>query len=408
MARAMLSHAAMARQPLLRVPLAFAPLALLLVPGVASAQSITSAVANPARYLYEQGVCSSCKATDVTNSPRPQNQNPEGVSFSDCEQNLRLDFTLVLSGFTASDQASVQVWAGTQNVACDQDSNRSSGMGVPHPCWQVAQTYGPVLATTSTTIPLSVYARDVLRYEAPPSGSAVLQAYDPAFNASSDGEGACHVQTTDAQVPISLYFLAVDSTGNVVGVAYRDALMTDLVAPPPPCSVSVQGGGGVLDVAWSAPAADPDRAGFTLWTAPAGEAGCEAIAGNGFFVTGGSTELACHRQGISQPSLALLAGTVDDPTATSFTQTGLHADERYAVGVASIDGTGNIGPLSTASCAETGAAPAEPAKPTTATAGCGCKAAGASVTGSDASVLVAVGALALSLARGRRHDRTVL
>lgn len=404
MARAMLSHGAMARNPLLRVQLAIAPLALLLVPGLASAQSISSAAANPARYLYEQGVCSSCKATNVTGSPRPQNQNPEGVSFSDCEQNLRLDFTLVLSGFTASDPASVQVWAGTENVGCDQDSNRSSGAGVPHPCWQVAQT---VLASTSETVTLSVYARDVLRYEAPPSGGGVSQVYDPAFNASSDGEGACHVQTTDAQVPINLYFLAVDSTGSAFGTSSEDAIMTDLVAPPPPCTVSVQGGGGLLDVAWSAPAVDPDRAGFTLWTATAGEAGCEAIASNGFFVTGGSTELACHRQGISQPSLALLAGTVDDPTATSFTQTGLHADERYAAAVASIDGTGNIGPLSTASCAETGAAPAEPTKPTTVTAGCGCKAAGASGMGSDASGLVAVGALALSLARGRRRDRTV-
>jgi hypothetical protein len=387
-----------------RHPLRLAPfaVAVLLLPRLAHAQaaaateSISAAVANPERYLYQGGVCSSCTATDVTSSPRPQNLNPEGVSFSDCEQNLRMDFTLVLSGFSGADQASVQAWAGTTD--CTQDSSRVSTAGTAHACWQVAGFYGPVLATTPQTVSISVYARDVLRYEAAPSGVSVAQPYDPAFNSSAAGESACHVQPTDAAVALTLYFIPVNATANAIGTSYQYALSTDLVAPSPPCNVTVQGGGALLDVAWSAPDGDPDRAGFTLWTTAAGEAGCEAIAGNGFFVTGGSTELPCHRQGISQPSQALLAGTVDDPTATSFTQTGLHGDERYAVSVASIDGTGNVGPLSTTSCAETGEEAAGGGS-TKVTAGCGCAAAGSASAGAGA---FAFAALALTCARRRR------
>jgi hypothetical protein len=56
-------------------------------------ESISAGVANPERFLYQNGVCNGCAATDVTNSPRPQNLNPEGVNFTDCEQDLRMDFT---------------------------------------------------------------------------------------------------------------------------------------------------------------------------------------------------------------------------------------------------------------------------------------------------------------------------
>src|SRR5580700_9996968 len=53
-------------------------------------ENINAGVPNPERFLYQSGVCQSCSATDVTNYPRPQNLNPEGVNFLDCEQNLRM------------------------------------------------------------------------------------------------------------------------------------------------------------------------------------------------------------------------------------------------------------------------------------------------------------------------------
>jgi hypothetical protein len=229
-------------------------------------ENIAAGVANPSRFLYENGVCQNCSATDVTNTPRPQNLNPEGVNFTDCEQDLRMDFTLILSGFSAGDSASVQAWAGT--VDCTQDTNRVSTAGTLHACWQVAGFYGPVLATTSQTITISVFARDVLRYSAQPTGTVVSQAYDPSFHYSSNGESACHVQATDAAVPISIYFLPVNSTANFIGTAYEYSLSTDLVAPPPPAINSLQSGDTLLTINWTSPGTDPDIVGYAVYSDP--------------------------------------------------------------------------------------------------------------------------------------------
>jgi len=216
--------------------------------------------------LYENGICATCTATDVTETPRPQNLNPEGVNFTDCEQNLRMDFTLILSGFSAGDDATVQAWAGT--VDCTQDTNRVTTAGTLHACWQVAGTYGPVLATASQTITVSVYARDVLRFSAPPLSSTASQTYQPSFNYSSEGESACHVQTSDAAVPISIYFIPVNSTSNALGTAYQYALTTDLVAPPPPTVSPIQPGDTLLTVNWASPGTDPDIVGFSVYSDP--------------------------------------------------------------------------------------------------------------------------------------------
>jgi hypothetical protein len=230
-------------------------------------ESISAGVANPERYLYESGVCNGCAATDVTNTPRPQNLNPEGVNFTDCEQDLRMDFTLILSGFSAGDSASVEAWAGTTD--CTQDTNRVSTAGTLHACWQVAGFYGPVLATTSQTITMSVYARDVLRYSAQPiNGNTDTQTYDPSFNYGASGESSCHVQTSDAAVPISIYFIPVNSTANAIGTAYMYALSTDLVAPPPPAINSLQTGDTLLTINWTSPGTDPDIVGYAVYSDP--------------------------------------------------------------------------------------------------------------------------------------------
>ena len=248
-------------------------------------ENIVAGVANPERFLYQNGVCRGCAATDVTETPRSQNLNPEGVNYTDCEQDLRMDFTLVLSGFNGGDSASVQVWAGT--VDCTQDTNRVTTAGTLHACWQIAGSYGPVLATTSQTITTSVYARDVLRYSAPPTTSTSAQSFDPTFNYSSSGESACHIQSSDAAVPISIYFVPVNSTSNALGTAYQYALTTDLVAPPPPTVSPVQSGDTLLTVNWSSPGTDPDIVGFSVFSDPpaggstTGGCSCGGAAGSG-------------------------------------------------------------------------------------------------------------------------------
>jgi hypothetical protein len=235
-------------------------------------ENISSATANPERFLYADGTGPNATATDVTKTPRPPNLDPEGVNFTDCEDDLRLDFTLLLSGFGAADEASVQVWAGT--VDCTSDLNRSSANGSAHACWQVAGSYGPVFATSTLTTTISVFARDVLRYEPTPAAGSSAQPFDPSFHSSSQGESACHVQPTDAAVPITFYFLAVNSSNDAIGTAFEYPLVTDLVGPPPPCSPSVHGGGDRVDVTWTSPGNDPDIAGFGVWTSTTGETSC--------------------------------------------------------------------------------------------------------------------------------------
>jgi hypothetical protein len=195
-----------------------------------------------------------------------------------------MQFTLVLSGFSGGDEATVQAWACT--VDCTQDTNRVSTAGVLHACWELAGAYGPVLATSSQTIQMNIYARDVLRYSAQPIDSTNLdQSWDPTFNYGPNGESACHVQTSDAAVPISIYFIPVNSTSNAIGTAYEYSLSTDLVAPPPPAINSLQTGDTLLTINWTSPGTDPDIVGYAVYSDPkAGGAttgGCSCGSGVG-------------------------------------------------------------------------------------------------------------------------------
>jgi hypothetical protein len=241
-------------------------------------ESINSPVPNPTRYLFQGG-----QYVDVTNNPRPQNLNPTGVNYTDCMQDLRLNFELNISGFSGSH---IEVWAGT--IDCTQDANRTgSGAGVSHVCWEVAGRTGPLNAVTTAPEPYTVYTRDVLRYEQIPASSTFSQAYQPTFHNSSQGETACKVQTSDAAVPINLYFIPVTSAEQASGTAWRYPLNTDLVGPPPPPTVTLQPGDSLLTVSWTSPGADPDIAGYAIWSDPpaggatTGGCSCGSAPGNG-------------------------------------------------------------------------------------------------------------------------------
>jgi hypothetical protein len=364
----------------------------------AGGESVNSPVPNPFRFLFQNG-----QYVDVTNDPRPQNRNPTGVNFMDCEQDLRLDFPIVISGFNGDH---VEVWAG--NIDCTQDSNRNPiSTATAHPCWQVTSNTGPLNATNAQTLNISIFARDVLRYEQPPN--AGTQLYDTGFHAGPEGESACHVQTSDPVVPLTLYFLPVSSSFSAIGTAFSWVAMTDLVAPAPPSGVSASPGTNLLDVSWTSPQGDADRVGFALWTAPStsGACGSPALQDREWVLPSG--------QGVSAIPTQNLAGIIDDPAATTLTQPQVPGGARYAAVVTSIDGSDNYGPPSAAACAEpTGpssppaldassppsmdASSAAKAPPATVTAGCGCAAAGDRSPG-GASVLAAIALLATATRR---------
>src|ERR1700722_18745268 len=100
------------------------------------AENVTT-VQVPTRVLTINGV-----QTSDPGNLRPSGLNPTGVSYSDCEEDLELDFSMLISGFAAIDNAHIEMWAGT--VDCTQDGNRTT-TGVAHPCWKVA-------ANTSTQV----------------------------------------------------------------------------------------------------------------------------------------------------------------------------------------------------------------------------------------------------------------
>jgi hypothetical protein len=240
---------------------------LLGIPRTARAQSesVSSSTPNPKRFLFQNGWY-----RDVTSDPRPPNLNPTGVNYSDCEQDLRLDFSVVVSGF--NDAAHLEVWAGV--IDCSQDANRNQlNTAEAHPCWQVASSTGPLNAPSAQTLTISVFARDVLRYEQPPTAGAV-QTYEPGFPTGNDGESACRVQTSDAAVPLSVTFIPVNAAEEAIGSPFMYTLDTDLVAPRPPSGVSASGGKGVLGASWTSVSSDPDRVGFALWAAPSQSGGC--------------------------------------------------------------------------------------------------------------------------------------
>lgn len=235
--------------------------------GTASgSESITSPIPNPYRLLFQNGAY-----VDVTNNPRPQNLNPTGVNFSDCAQDLRLDFPLVLSGFNPGDYAHIEVWAGT--VDCTQDANRNNiNAGVSQPCWKVYGELPPQNAVSAYALPspISIFARDVLRFEQPITTTGMNTSYDPAYHNGPTGEDACFVQTSDAGVQLTIYFIPVQSNSQALGTAYSYPLNTDLVAPPPPYNVTLNAGDSLLQANWTSPGNDPDIVGFAVWADPPG------------------------------------------------------------------------------------------------------------------------------------------
>lgn len=244
-----------------------------------------AATGQPTRWIVKDGT-----PTDVTQNQRPENLNPWGISFSDCQADMRLDFPLTLANFSDAEDAAVEVWAGF--VDCSVDANRyAESAGVSHPCWQVtAKTSTQVAGSSPLALTVSVYARDVLRYEQPPTQSGQGQTYDPSYHSSSSGPLACTVQTSDAAVPINLYFLALNSVQQSRGQPGCYVLGTDLVGPPPPPQVTVQSGDTLLSVSWTSPGNDPDVVGFDVWSDPpaGGAKSSSSIAGCGCSIAPGA------------------------------------------------------------------------------------------------------------------------
>jgi hypothetical protein len=162
--------------------------------------------------------------------------------------------------------------------------------------------------------------------------------------------------TTGGENKITLFVLLVDSNDDA---ANADApgvyeIEYDLVAPTPPTGISAGVGESSLVVRWSAPDDTEDVSGYRFYCDPPpgggellGEGGSAGSAG-----ASGSPTDGCSSSALvpgAAPPEGYGCGDISD-AATNGEASGLENGQAYAVAVASVDGYGNVGVLSSLAC----------------------------------------------------------
>jgi hypothetical protein len=134
---------------------------------------------------------------------RPAKEGPAWIDTDDCNADINLEFTLLISGLPCKD--TIEVWAGTKDSDCLQPSARQAGSG-PGRCWPATPPGAFTLASTSTG---NIRAQDLVGF---------LDTADPPVTYSRQGESACSALsgTSCGAVPLRLFFLAVDEDGGVI------------------------------------------------------------------------------------------------------------------------------------------------------------------------------------------------
>jgi hypothetical protein len=217
---------------------------------LATGPSITaSAQVNAERFVDNQ---------DVGQYTRPVNLNQLGINYSDCIEDMVLNFSVTLAGFNDNDN--MQVWA-TYNGDCTSDVTRGIGTTAPT-CWLVNQGLTLPNAESAYTYSFPVPVRALLAPEGgiPPAGTLV----------GDQGPEACTHQASFAAVPITVWFLPLLPGGqeDTAGTAYQyPTISADLVGPPAPTGVSIADGDTLFVVNWT-PNTDGDTQGYDVFIDP--------------------------------------------------------------------------------------------------------------------------------------------
>lgn len=230
---------------------------LVLVPRAAWAQTCPniSISVNPTVPRYLPG--GDTAANLIT--PRPQNLDPTAINFSDCNLDINLEFTILVSGLPCTD--TIQAWAGTTD--CTQTSARQANSGAAH-CWPVVQTGS---FTTSQTATANIRAQDMVAFV---SNSEPPSTYTP------QGATACHAQAESGSITLGVYFMAMEADGLTVdGTPAMYSLDVDLVGPYPPTNVTAGVGENLIVVSWT-PAVDATIQGFNIYCQDQGPKGGDA------------------------------------------------------------------------------------------------------------------------------------
>jgi hypothetical protein len=230
-----------------------ASLALVLTSGVARAQVIAAAGQVNAERIVN--------GADVGQYTRPVNLNQLGINYSDCIQDMVLQFTVTLSGFTGNDN--MQIWA-TYDGDCTADTTRGIGTTAAT-CW---------LVNTGETIP-NFESPQTRQYNVPVRALVGPEGGIPtAGTLVGDSDAtACNHQGSFAAVPITVWFLPLlpggqlDTSGTAKAYSYP-VISADLVGPPAPVGVSIADGDTLFIVNWT-PNSDADTQGYDVFIDPA-------------------------------------------------------------------------------------------------------------------------------------------
>ncbi len=298
------------------------------------------------------------------------------ISRADCLADQIMNFPLLIADYLATPQLEVWVAQGS-STDCRDPAMRS---GTTARCWQV---YTGAQSTTDPTI--SIRVQDIVSTTKIPS----------AINMGTDA--SCTNTTTGAQ-DLSIYFMFIASSENKGGAVW--ATKMDLRAPDAPTGVTLGIGNTLLKPEWTVNS-DPDVYGYRFFcdpppgTAPtmsqtfdAGapttttgssggggapvalieadaatdDAAADAGGGDGTGGAGGSGGTGSSSSCVSINLIAGLEPTEDfinkfkcgdtaGPKASSGIITGVANGTLTNVAVASFDLVGNVGPLSSVTCA---------------------------------------------------------
>ena len=302
---------------------------------------------------------------------RGQGQNPTGISFADCDQDIVLNFSLTLGGLPQNDRH-IEAWVGTTD--CTPLAARSATTAACKPA-------APLGISANATTTVSVHARDIVANQ---SDNPKPVNYTPAT------KDACTAQKTSGALSLSVYFMWLDGAGNPVGTAAKYDLKTDMLGPNAPTNVSAGDGDRILVVNWK-PATDTDTQGFVVYCDPVAEVSAVIPADSGpvapvtetSCVDGGFDDGGLDEAGNPTPPQPIDGGcttinvtdagdgTNVDPTcppptfknecarvggntSTNAIISGRANGTRYTVAVAATDAFGNSGKISSASCATPG------------------------------------------------------
>ncbi len=228
---------------------------------------------------------------DLGVSTRPQNLNPDGISFSDCTEDMSLQFSVALSGFSGTNN--MQIWA-SKSSDCTAPLDRGQGIG-GNVCWFLGQQLVAPVINTLQTFTFTIRVQDILGEQ---NASAPVTGY------VRQGASACFAQPTFSPIPININFVPLDSGNNMsAGTAFQYVLNTDTVGPPAPGGIGETVGDTLFNDTWTANS-DSDTNGYDIFIDPIpGQEGGEAS-----FVAP-EPILVCPDTGTSDD------GGVDDATA---------------------------------------------------------------------------------------------